>query len=584
MEYEELANKEKEEINIIDLRNEVVSIFTYYYYISNAYFILESIINKNDIETIFTIEYAPQSNNNDIYILNFDNSKKEYIIKAYLKKANNDKHKEQLKDILNLINNFLSKYLYYKEFEFFPLNQPIDFEKNLTLYYNYLLYSLYEHAIEVRNENNIIFRFWKLMNYYLLQFLHNLIFDNYFDKQIPIDKNITELIELLFFCLSCNLGATFIDITKYIHLENSLNEKFIDEISAWALLDSINSNYKLIMESYFNENKDKIVVKYKKNNNIIIELKYDDYSENLISLTNNAQFFTGLYTCIKFEKFQTHNFFDIKDIKYLFYLIEHILSSNLFKEIYDNFNNISNITDFYFSQKVNIKDFIKRIKFLPFDTKYFKKYALTNKKTLSILLSGYPQNSITSMLDYFFNRIIELSLRVVSLIQESAHFLKSANAIITNGKVSRNTSNENEDCKDAEAGFLIEEILFGWKNRGNYKLDLKRFNLPKNMACKNESILKKKIDLSSALVLLNPDNYSKDLKYFRKKIFESKKEDLKSFDFSNYKGEYRQYLESILKDINLIRDNWDNNISINASKDCLNELSVEYFGSDHRIK
>ena len=47
------------------------------------------------------------------------------------------------------------------------------------------------------------------------------------------------------------------------------------------------------------------------------------------------------------------------------YLICVILSSNLYREIFNNFTNVSDITDSYFEQKNNIDDYINNIIFLP---------------------------------------------------------------------------------------------------------------------------------------------------------------------------------------------------------------------------
>ena len=49
-----------------------------------------------------------------------------------------------------------------------------------------------------------------------------------------------------------------------------------------------------------------------------------------------------------FEKFQEKNFFLENDIKYLKYLIKHILLFPLFEEIFLTFSNVSSIAEYYF--------------------------------------------------------------------------------------------------------------------------------------------------------------------------------------------------------------------------------------------
>ena len=255
----------------------------------------------------------------------------------------------------------------------------------------------------------------------------------------------------------------------------------------------------------------------------------------------------------------------------------------MFKDIYSKYNNVQDVTDYYFSEERNIKDFIKRIKFLPFDSIELGKHAITDRRILSVLLSGFPQKKIYNILDYILYRVVELSLRVIILIHEPCHFIKSVYSMITNGKISRETSNKNNSFKDGEAGFLLEYILFGWKNTVEYKFNLDKFNIAK-IKHKNKIFEKKQIDLATALVLLDPDTYDKDLNYFRQKLYGVNKEDLKFFNFSNYKGRYKEYLELVFKYENIIQKNWKRDIIVNASKDLLNSINVEYKSTNHNIK
>ena len=64
------------------------------------------------------------------------------------KKAEINKKDEEGKNdrdkLLKSIEYYLSKYLYYQDFNLFQMNQPIDYHHNLTLYYNYIIWSLYQ--------------------------------------------------------------------------------------------------------------------------------------------------------------------------------------------------------------------------------------------------------------------------------------------------------------------------------------------------------------------------------------------------------------------------------------------------------
>ena len=61
----------------------------------------------------------------------------------------------------------------------------------------------------------------------------------------------------------------------------------------------------------------------------------------------------------------------------------------------------------------------------------------------------------------------------------------------------------------------MEEIFFTLKASKNSPLDLTQFNLDNNIEYWNKDFLEKKINLITALTLLNPEIYSKDLTHFR---------------------------------------------------------------------
>ena len=106
------------------------------------------------------------------------NKKSELLLK------NEKINKEDLKNILEKIEIFLSRYILYKEFNFFQLNQPIDYNNNLSLYYNYFIFYLYDAVIQVeKTTQKIILKKSKLDLYYYLKKYHDIIFHNFFNKK-----------------------------------------------------------------------------------------------------------------------------------------------------------------------------------------------------------------------------------------------------------------------------------------------------------------------------------------------------------------------------------------------------------------
>ena len=122
-----------------------------------------------------------------------------------------------------------------------------------------------------------------------------------------------------------------------------------------------------------------------------------------------------LWYNISFEKFQIINFFLEEVLNYLKYLIKKILSSNLFKSIFDKFSNVSTVADFYFKEEDNIDDYINRTIFLQFKVKDIGKYAIKDRLILSVLVFGYPEKDIDDIAEYRIYRILELSLRSIIL-------------------------------------------------------------------------------------------------------------------------------------------------------------------------
>ena len=183
---------------------------------------------------------------------------------------------------------------------------------------------------------------------------------------------------------------------------------------------------------------------------------------------------------------------------------------------------------------------------------------------LYVFAAGYPETTICNFDLYRINRILELALRSIVLgYHMPIHFIKSSNSLLTEGIISRNTSNED---KTIDGGFFFEQVLFGWKRKEEKPLDLIGLKLlKKEIECNNDTLKEKKIDLVTALNLLNPKIYNYDLEYFRNSLFNLSQNDLKNFDFSSSDNvEYITYIKSVIG-VEKIKKFWDNDFLVDAS-------------------
>ena len=583
-ELEELPNNKKNDDGpIIDLRNSLVEFFTSYYYISKCMSQIENVIKKEeDIKEIITIKY--KSSVKGIYSLDYERYKKEEIISQYNEKTKNkseedkEKNKFDEKLLLDSIENFLCKYIFYQSFILFQMNQPINYAHNLTLYYNYIIWSLYDITIGVDELNNkIFFREKKLYSYNKLNEFHDLLFDNFFDKAISFNETMNQLLQFLLLSLSVNRSIFLDYIHKNIHLPNKVY--FIDAHYVDNFLKSLNEEYKFL-NAEFDKNK-KDIIKFNEDENMDchkITIKFENYTKDI----KLCKYINWLWENINFEKFQLTNFFLKEDLDYLKYLIKHILSSKLFKQIYKVFNNVSEVTDYYFNVSENIDDYIKKIIFLPFGVNDLGIFAKTDRRMLYVFAAGYPETTICNFDVYRINRILELALRSIVLgYHMPIHFIKSSNSLLTEGIISRNTSNED---KTIDGGFFFEKVLFGWKRKEEKPLDLIGLKLlKKEIECNNDALRGKKIDFVTALNLLNPKIYNYDLEYFRNSLFNLSQNDLKNFDFSSSDNvEYITYIKSVIG-VEKIKKFWDNDFLVDASMGIYDGMSISYFNYNHNL-
>ena len=508
-ELEELPNHAINIGGIIDVRNSVVEFFTSYYYISQIISKYESVLKEEELNFILSIRYIKSSNNSS-FLLNFEKDNKKNLLlngnkaKVIDKDRGNKENQNNVDTLLISIENFLSKYIFIN-------NQPVDYTSNLTLYYNYIIWSLYEITIDVNEEEQkIIFKKEKLNIYKKMEKIHNYLFDSYFDKNCRYNKVMNYLIQNILLLLSTDNPKSLKNIEENIHLKNI--ENFIDHDSIKKVKRKINKKSK-IFNIEFNTKKNIIIINQKRTKRKI-NIKYEYYSKKILTL-NLAKNMNWLWEKMNYEQLQECNFFMKEDLDYLKYLIKYILSSELFKKIFHIFNNISSLADYYFNNE-NIEDYINRIIFVPFDKTSLGKYAITDRRILSVQVVAFPEKYVLNIKDYRIYRLLELALRVIVLIvHEPWHFIKSAYSMLTNGIISKETSYN----KKIESGDLFEQILFGWVKEKNNRLNLIDLNLLSQYnECKNTAIKNYKINLITALKLLDPKLYDYDLEYFRNNI------------------------------------------------------------------
>ena len=275
--------------------------------------------------------------------------------------------------------------------------------------------------------------------YYYLKNYHDLLFDKFFDENEKFNRTMDLLMKYFLLLLSSESSKDYQFLIGYIHLEKIDN--FLDKNDAENVIDKINKlpdNIKSKIEN------DKIIFEDEDEiSTDIIEINLGNYSASLLNY--NFQDYNWMWENYKFDQFPNRNFFLEKDLAYLKYLIKHILTSKLFKDIFKKYNNVSKKAEYYFNNPKNIDDYINRIIFFPFSATELDKHGFTERKLLFIAASGFPEKKIHNLREYRIYRIIELALRSIVLgDHEPCHYIKSSYSIITSGIIQRNTSNDTE--------------------------------------------------------------------------------------------------------------------------------------------
>ena len=129
-ENEELPNYDIQNENPKDLRNKLVYLFTDYFYISKAMVEVIKLLPKDDKELneIIAFKYKISPQNKFMKIFNFKkgrDSKLKILQKIYLKSKK--LVEENPEDLIQIMENFLYRYLYLEELEYFKMNQPVSY-------------------------------------------------------------------------------------------------------------------------------------------------------------------------------------------------------------------------------------------------------------------------------------------------------------------------------------------------------------------------------------------------------------------------------------------------------------------------
>ena len=160
-----------------------------------------------------------------------------------------------------------------------------------------------------------------------------------------------------------------------------------------------------------------------------------------------------------------------------------------------------------------------------------------------------------------------MSLLIITLIHECIQYSKKKLYFLTFGLISRETLIKG---KREEDGYIFGNSLFGWND--------KSVNL-KNYYNKNTVLKSKKLDIKTALKILNPNNYNNNNKIIGLKniLYNHQKEEEFGKLLNDYLKEIGLNDKSKLKEF--IEEN--KNFTIDAIRNFKEEVYVEYVTSNH---
>lgn len=400
---------------------------------------------------------------------------------------------------------FLKK---YKSVNGFRNNQPIKYELNPILYFSTLINNIFDifliKKIQINEEYEFNISIKKLNQ---ISYIQNFI--NKIKKELlnceHISYEIDKALKLLLFNLDSKHIQNRSSFGKHINFRGDDKESLtLEYFNNNKPKDSPINNIISLQENEFT---------LKLNSNYKINYPYNDYPKSVVHKILNTSIpniKNLVYEECYLDGFQKNNFFSSKEINYIKYLSREILNSKLFYELLEKYSEKNSISTKFIYNK-NIQDYIiDNITFLPYYEKDFDTQSITLKQNGEILISGYPYDDEGIYKSPEIHHILESGRKIVIIIHELTHCIKIYLSISTNGLI--NFETRDEIGNKIEAGYLTEHVLFGW----DYK-SFKKYN--KNLFKGNKNLQNKKLDIKTALLLLNPELYNNNISSFMNIIY-----------------------------------------------------------------
>ena len=315
----------------------------------------------------------------------------------------------------------MSLFLLMKDFKYYKNNQPFEYKENKILYMTFIINSFYSFLVAEKNEQIII-----LTKYlYIINYFNTLIISLKNDLKKSLNNNNEFFIKIRFLFLLFESKST-----KYRILSNDFQNHIIDKNNAFTIekakkfkidrealdnIDKRNHNKYIISDEYLEIKIDEYSVKY----------KYNEYSNDLsYKLICTDDLLSPLWTYNSLNHFQNINFLEEKDIKYLKNVLMIILKSIFWKELEDKYINKELYEGYLFDNDNKISEFIDNIIFVPFYSKNLGVSSFTFSDDLKIFISGYPHFNNIYFENYKLNKILHMSLLIITLIHECIQYSK----------------------------------------------------------------------------------------------------------------------------------------------------------------
>ena len=464
------------------------------------------------------------------------------------------RRKDENMEINNLCKNIfevLKFYVYIKQYDYFLLNQPVDYKRNQTLYLFHIFNKLYNSIIEFNNDENTINIIESIFVIYgAMKKFKNDILNEIEENHFNINDSIEKKIRFFFFCLKTDFDENMLNdlksniesmFARTYQLNKEVIEKFLENNK------EVKSNFSIEGDDLIFNYKSK---KYKFNINI--------YNEGLLNAICDNKNREQLLKQLKWNPIYFYNFFEENDINYMKNLIKKILGSKLFKHIWGQYSDAQDIVDYYFANEENIDELLKNIDFYPYSEDDFCMQGLTFHYELKMIVSGLPISNIRNEKDFYCYKILETARKIIIILHEISHYIKRALNLITNDEIFNTTieaiGDEYPDIP--EAGKILENIIFNLDNPFEKSAEIYEQNPGK--VINSDCPVLRLLNLQKALKILNVRTYDNDILTF-KNIINNRKEieknemddgllhyiDSTGFDLDNYfenNNNYKYYI------------------------------------------